>query len=434
MTRPVLLAVCGFAISVCAYADELYLPVNGNTRVRIDSPAPTTVSIEVMGEPSTTTTLVVDAGKTTQWLHAGSGALRITSNDKISVTASSTCVSCGTTARLPVLDARHLLDEGTIDTGVARNELAWSSGVGIINPENVSTRVTLSLYRGEALVEHTTLRVAARGARFVPMERVFRATFTGNERVTFTAPYELLVFAYDANAQNTARFFRPAKPIVNAGQPRRRAVRKTPAILVSVPQTIELAPSKDNMLVEVGDGSLSNGQGRIFAGSTRRAGLRRALLAFNVAAQIPPGSRITRVSLTLNVSRAITNSEPMTLHRVTTDWGEGDSNTSAGTGAVAKAGDATWLHTFFPDLRWTNEGGDFDVAADGTANVGSFGASTFETSASMVARIQGWLDQPATNFGWMLLGNEDRDSSARGIESREAPADRRPKLVVEFTR
>ncbi|HYC61339.1 MAG TPA: DNRLRE domain-containing protein [Thermoanaerobaculia bacterium] len=435
MTRS-LLAVVGFALSVGAFAEELYLPVNGNTRVRIanTSHAPTTVFIEVLGDKPTSTTLSLDAGKTRQWLRDGTGALRITSNDKIAVTATTTCASCGMTAKLPVLDARHLLDEGTIDAGVTPNELAWSSGVGIINPDNVSARVTLSLHRGETLVEQISLRVAARGARFLPMERIFRANFTGNERVTFTAPHDVLLFAYDANARSGARFFRAAKPIVNAGQPRRRAVRKTRSLTASIPQTIELAPSKDNMLVEDGEGSSSNGRGRIFSGATRIAGLRRALLAFDVAAQIPPGSRITRASLTMTVSRAVTGNEPMALHRMTADWGEGTSNTTAGTGALATPGDATWLHAFYPDRRWTTEGGDFDAAVDATANVGSFGPFTFDPSASMIARIQAWLDQPATNFGWMLLGNEDGFSSARGFDSRESAAERRPKLTVEFTR
>lgn len=435
MTR-LLLAVAGLALSVCAFAEELYLPANGNTRVRIanTSPAPTTVSIELLGDKPTTTTLPVAAGETAHWQHVGSAAVRITSNDKIAVTAHSTCVSCGTSAKLPVLDAQHLLDEGTLDTGVVTSDRSWSSGLAMINPETVPARVTLSLYRGEALLEQMTLRVGARGSRFVPIAKVFRTTPAGNERITFIAPHDVLLFAYDANARSGTRFFRPAKPVVNAGKPRRRAVRKTPSIPFSVPQTIDIAPSKDNMLVEDGEGGWANGQGRLFAGPTRRAGLRRALLAFNVAAQIPPGSRITRASLTITVTRALTQSQVTALHRVTTDWGEGTSNTEGGTGAQATANDATWIHTFYPNHRWTREGGDFESAADATANIGSNGPQRFESSAALVARVQTWLDQPATNFGWMLLGNETGFSSARGFESRESEPDSRPKLTVEFTR
>lgn len=436
MTRS-LLAVCAVALSLGASAEVFYLPVNGNTRLQITntSTVATNVAIEILGDTPGSTTLAVDAGKTAQWLQAGSGALRVTSDDAIAVTATSTCVSCGTTARLPVLDTRHLIDEGSIDTGVAANELEWSSGVGIINPEPASARVTLSLVRGELLIEQTSVRVSGRGVRFVPLERLFRSAFSGGEKVTFTAPHEVLLFAYDANARSGARFFRAAKPIANAGKPRRRAVRKTTSLTPSIPQTLELAPSKDTMIVEDGEGNLASGQGeRIFSGATRRAGLRRVLMAFNIGAQIPPGSRITRATLTLNVSRAITNTEPMTLHRVTTDWGEGTSKSSAGPGASSTPGDATWLHTFFPNQRWTSGGGDFDVVPDATANAPGNGAFTFDSSASLIARIQAWVDQPATNFGWMLVGDEDDSGSARGIDSRESTAARRPKLTIEFTR
>jgi hypothetical protein len=52
----------------------------------------------------------------------------------------------------------------------------------------------------------------------------------------------------------------------------------------------------------------------------------------------------------------------------------------------------------------------------------------------MIARIQGWLDQPATNFGWLILGNEDQSPTAKRVDSREAPAATRPILTVEFVR
>src|SRR5947209_14545733 len=76
---------------------------------------------------------------------------------------------------------------------------------------------------------------------------------------------------------------------------RRRAVRFPSPPSAPQTQTVTLTPSKDNTLYQTTNGSLSNGSGvHIFAGATNRRELRRALIAFDVARQIPAGSRIIR--------------------------------------------------------------------------------------------------------------------------------------------
>src|SRR5687768_13508381 len=84
---------------------------------------------------------------------------------------------------------------------------------------------------------------------------------------------------------------------------RRRAVRSPAPPPAVAARTIVLAPSKDNTLYRTTDGSLSNGAGiHLFAGATLSREPRRALLAFDLT-QIPPGSEITRVVLTLQVTK-----------------------------------------------------------------------------------------------------------------------------------
>jgi hypothetical protein len=219
---------------------------------------------------------------------------------------------------------------------------------------------------------------------------------------------------------------------------RRRAVR--PETQPIVHHTVTLTPSKDNTLYQTVDGSISNGSGaHIFAGATGRGELRRALLAFNITSQIPQGSQVTRVVLTLNVSASIAGAQPMSLHRVTADWGEGASvafsgfswGNSDGRGTAAMAGDATWIHTFFPDQRWTKPGGDFDATADATTTTAAF-QYTWESPA-MIARVQQWLDQPSTNFGWIVIGTEPATRTAKRFDSREIAQQRTaPALLIEF--
>jgi hypothetical protein len=224
-----------------------------------------------------------------------------------------------------------------------------------------------------------------------------------------------------------------------ASAARRHAVQFPSNPQPVVPQTVVLAPSRDATLYLTSDGSLADGTGpHVIVGATNGFQLRRALLAFDMASQIPPGSHVTRVALTLRLSRTISGSQSIELHRVTADWGEGPSNAGTsrdGLGASAKSGDATWIHTFFPDKRWAKAGGDFTPAADAAADAGGFGDVTWESSAAMIARVQSWVDQPSTNFGWILIGNETTAATTKEFDSREViPGSTRPALTVEFTK
>src|ERR1700751_2044195 len=84
--------------------------------------------------------------------------------------------------------------------------------------------------------------------------------------------------------------------------------------------TIDINPSKDNTLYEyvAADGDRSNALGlHFFTGETAMGELRRGVLAFDIAGNVPAGSTIKSVTLTLNMSRT-PSSTPRTveLHRL----------------------------------------------------------------------------------------------------------------------
>jgi hypothetical protein len=136
--------------------------------------------------------------------------------------------------------------------------------------------------------------------------------------------------------------------------------------------TRRLAPSQDNTLYEDPRGALSNGAGEhFFVGTTNGGAIRRGVIAFDIAGRIPAGSIITRVTLTLHMSRTIAASQAITLHRLLADWGEGTSNAPGeeGGGTLATRNDATWIHTFSPTVRWAEAGGDFVATASARRSV-----------------------------------------------------------------
>jgi hypothetical protein len=201
--------------------------------------------------------------------------------------------------------------------------------------------------------------------------------------------------------------------------------------------TAVLHPSKDNTLYFDPSGGLSNGAGpTLFAGVTAIGDSRRAVLAFDVAGAIPTGSTIVSAQLRMTVNMTISGSVAIFLHALQADWGEGTSDTGpsgGGSGIAATTGDATWIHTFFPGSQWTTNGGDFVAAPSASTSVVGAGTWTWN-SGQMVADVQGWLDTPPSNYGWLVKSDELAIFTAKRFASREEPdISIRPTLVVTFT-
>lgn len=205
--------------------------------------------------------------------------------------------------------------------------------------------------------------------------------------------------------------------------------------LPSLADVVQIGASKDNTLFEDAAGARSNGAGaHFFAGVTAQPELRRGLLAFDIAGAVPAGATINSVSLTLNVSQTLQSGQAVTLHRLTSDWGESTSDAPGqeGAGTAAEPGDATWIHTFTPGSFWTNAGGDFARSAS-DSQIADFGFVTW-SSATMASDVQGWLDNPAANFGWALLGDETDIVTAKRFDSRENPDPAvQPMLTIDYS-
>ena len=200
--------------------------------------------------------------------------------------------------------------------------------------------------------------------------------------------------------------------------------------------TVTLGSSRDDTLYQRELDQRNNGAGRwFFAGKNGNRDIRRGLIGFDIAAEVPAGATVTGVSLTLKMSRTLASEVLVSLHRVTADWQEGkqhaSGNEGSGTQADAEPGDVTWTHRVFGSLAWENEGGDFSAEASATALIGDIEFYTWGPTSRLVADVQGWLDDPTTNFGWLLLGDESRSRTAKRFATKDNETDR-PMLVVEY--
>ena len=200
---------------------------------------------------------------------------------------------------------------------------------------------------------------------------------------------------------------------------------------------VTIGALKDNTLYNDPNGALSNGAGQyIFAGRDNAGNPDRAVIAFDIAGNIPSGSTITSAVLTLHMSRTISGSETVTLHKLLASWGEGTSAASGqeGAGAAATTNDATWTYRFYNTVSWTNAGGDFSGTVSASTAVDAIGSYAWGSTSQMVTDVQGWLNSPSSNSGWIVMSDESTFPTTKRFDSKDnSSASVRPSLTVNFT-
>ena len=210
---------------------------------------------------------------------------------------------------------------------------------------------------------------------------------------------------------------------------------------VTMPATmasVSMISIKDTTLYEDLTGALSNGAGQgMFAGTKGSGHAVRGLVAFDVAGRVPAGMTVTAVKLRLNLSAANSSSaQTVGLHRILADWGEGGTVASGGGGGggPASKGGATWLHTFFSDKFWSRPGGEFEATASASIDAEGIRAYEWGSTDPLVADVQRWLDNPSSNHGWLLMGN-DKITMVKRFDTRENASEaNRPRLTLTFDR
>ena len=190
-------------------------------------------------------------------------------------------------------------------------------------------------------------------------------------------------------------------------------------------------------------GNSGGGTDGIFSGTIAVLEIRRALIRCDLSS-IPQGASVLSASLDLTVVRARTDA-PDTgfgqgvgqyrIHTVAHSWGEGSvvGSSQGGNGAAAQSGDATWTSRFFQQTLWDTPGGDFATTASAEALAAGDGSVATWSSAAMAGDVQAWLDDPTSNFGWIIIaaseGTAPQDVKKFG-SSEAGAASRRPKLTV----
>ncbi len=198
--------------------------------------------------------------------------------------------------------------------------------------------------------------------------------------------------------------------------------------------TVTLHPIADTSIYSAFPTYNFGGGSTITAGGRPRGGESRALILFDVQDSLPGGAIIQSVSLRLVAlgtppNRAVDS--VFDLNALTASWAEGSGSDRGGTLAGPNA--ATWNNRFGASgSPWTTPGGDFSTSISAFLSVMGDGSYTFASTPRLVADVQGWLNNPAADFGWMLRSESEQiGSTIRRFGSHE-DAINSPVLTIQY--
>ena len=205
--------------------------------------------------------------------------------------------------------------------------------------------------------------------------------------------------------------------------------------------TISLPAVADTSLYQGNpDGNL--GATTLVSGTNQKNSVSRALFSFDLSS-IPGNAIINEAHVSLAVTKRPDPDQhggpipsDFGLYRLLVSWGEGSG--TAVTGSPTNGG-ATWSARFFPLVSWDYVGGsagvDYVDSPSSSTLVDDLGIYVFQNTPLLVQDVESWVNSPETNFGFMLISNNESTlGTGRRFASREQatgtfPA---PTLTVDY--
>jgi hypothetical protein len=197
-----------------------------------------------------------------------------------------------------------------------------------------------------------------------------------------------------------------------------------------------LQPVADTSLFESDPNNNLGAFTNVPVGTTAVGKRSRGVIRFDLTV-IPTNATVVSASMTIQlVKRPATGAaSSVGLNRLLVPWGEGHGNGQIG--QPAASGEASWTNRMSPLVPWATPGGavgtDFVAQASGSIpGVDQLGTYVFASTNGLVSDAQMWISNPSTNFGWMLLcQNEGTSATARRFGSRESASP--PVLTLQYS-
>ena len=170
------------------------------------------------------------------------------------------------------------------------------------------------------------------------------------------------------------------------------------------------------------------------------------MIGFDIADNIPAGSTITSVQLSLVLALAPSGdsmASPIELHPLVADWGEGTAGQGTGPDGIGMGfmtppdgTTATWSHRFFNTVPWVNPGADFMATASGTAMVGASLNATYTWNSMRpwsTMSNRGLIIPPVTSAGYFWATSPRWAAVESSSRVKRPNSAVRPSLVITYT-
>ena len=212
---------------------------------------------------------------------------------------------------------------------------------------------------------------------------------------------------------------------------------------------VTLTAVQDNTIFSESDSSYGAGLclqvGRPGLTRPNQVLIRRALIQFDLSS-IPAGSRV--VSARLNLYR-LAPGGPGTLlrvYRLLQDWGEGNSGVGMSCtpppkqfGSAPTESSSTWNYRFYGARAvWesaagtTVHGGSFRGSFSDSEMIDPLAQFVSFTSSGITTDAAAWASDPASNHGWILVGDEVNLGTGLRFASRQDTIDSHPPTLTVF--
>jgi spore coat protein A len=240
--------------------------------------------------------------------------------------------------------------------------------------------------------------------------------------------------------------------VVDDGIPNLSGTASTSATISGpIASSVTLRAVLDNTIYSESDSSFGGGWclqvGRPNLSRPNQILIRRALIQFDLTS-IPAGSKIVFARLNLFRLEQGGPGNSLRVYRLAQDWGEGSSGAGDQCappprlfGRAPTESASTWNYRFFgPRAVWetgtgaTSPGGNFQRSFSDSEFVSPFNQDVGLASGGITSDVADWVRDPASNHGWILLGDEENLGTGLRFASRQdALPSHTPSLTVSFT-
>ncbi len=184
-----------------------------------------------------------------------------------------------------------------------------------------------------------------------------------------------------------------------------------------VQPTNSYAGMEDTRISSIEPGVNFGGASSLMMDGPALTGLIGTVMRWDISS-IPFGSLVQKATITLNVTNG--TADLYEIYAVKRNWSESE---------------ATW-NQFRSGSPWQTAGGtgenDIDPTVLGTVTAAAIGSLKIDLNAAGIAVVQSWINNPETNFGFLIQDYAGSTDQIQFSSSEFATAASRPKLTISY--